>query len=271
MRISPISFGKAVRVNDSISEAYDIARLANEKKVSKSERSAQKEAKAIFDDVSIAPAQVMTYVTPYNDELVYVVSGNESKKLDRINEQVATGIIQAGDALLRDSETHKYHKFDLSKRRQMNQYNQRKRDIALNSNTNYLIEPIYDDKGIAVKSIERKYAQVYAIAGTPEQIHELRSIIAKTQGYATCLDATDLYKGSHSDGQCAKAANEGKEIAFVVTGKASNKALSFMDYGWSTLNGVSKRLQRFISLDNVKEQAKQIQEAMEYDFKKEQQ
>ena len=271
MRVSPISFGKAVRVNGSISDAYDIARLANEKKVSKSERSAQKEAKAIFDDVSIAPAQVMTYITPYNDELVYVVSGKESKKLDRFNEQVATGIIQAGDALLRDSETHKYHKFDLSKRRQMNQYNQKKRDIALNSTTNYLIEPIYDDKGIAVKAIERKYAQVYAVAGTPEQIHELRGIIARTQGYATCLDATDLYKGGYSSGECGKAANEGKEIAFVVTGKQANKALSFMDYGWSSINGVSKRLQRFISLDNVKEQAKQIQEAMEYDYKKEQQ
>ena len=271
MRVLPISFGKAVRINGSISDAYDIARLANEKKVSKSERSAQKEAKAIFDDLSIAPAQVMTYVTPYNDELVYVVSGNESKKLDRYNEQVATGIIQAGDTLLRDSETHKYHKFELSKKRQLNNYNQRKRDLALNSTTNYILRALYNDKNTSVRELERQYSSVYAVAGTSEQIHELRGIIARTQGYATCLDATDLYKGGYSSGQCGKAANEGKEIAFVVTGKQANKALSFMDYGWSSVNGVSKRLQRFISLDNVKEQAKQIQEAMEYDYKKEQQ
>lgn len=270
MRVSPISFGKAIRVNGSISDAYDIARLANEKKVSKSERSAQKEAKAIFDDVSIAPAQVMTYITPYNDELVYVVSGKESKKLDRINEQVATGIIQAGDALLRDSETHKYHKFDLSKRRQMNQYNQRKRDLALNSTTNYILRALYNDDNTSVREIERQYSSVYAVAGTSEQIEELNKIIAKTRGYATSMDATHLYKGSFSDGQCAKAANEGKEIAFIVTGKAANRALSFMDYGWSSVNGVSKRLQKFISLDDVKTQAKQIQEAMEYDFNKEQ-
>ena len=153
MRVSPISFGKSVRVNGSKDVAFDIARLANEKKVSKSERSAQKEAKAIFDDVSTAPAQVLTYITPYHEEEVYVVSGNESKKLDRLDEQVATGIIQAGDALLRDNETHKYHKFEVSKNRQMNQYNQRKRDLALNSAQNYSINALYNKDGISLKSI----------------------------------------------------------------------------------------------------------------------
>ena len=53
MKIAPISFGKSVRVNGSTEQAFDIARLANEKKATKVERSAQKEAKAIFDDVNI--------------------------------------------------------------------------------------------------------------------------------------------------------------------------------------------------------------------------
>ena len=269
MKVAPISFGKAVKVNGSSDVAFDIARLANEKKVSKSERSAQKEVKAIFDDVKTAPARVLTYTTPNNNEEVYV-SGKESLIASKLDEQVATGIIQAGDALLTDNETHKYHKFELSKIRQMNRYNENKKNLALNSSPNFCIEAEYSKDGASVKEVNRKYAQVYALAGTPEQIRELRGIIAKTNGYATCLDATDLYKGGRSSGLCSAAVTEGKEIAFVVTGKASNRALSFMDYGWSTVNAVSRRLQQFISLENVQEQAKQIQDAMEYDCKREQ-
>ena len=43
-----------------------------------------------------------------------------------------------------------------------------------------------------------------------------------------------------------------------------------MEYGWSSINGISRRLQRFIDLRTPKIQAKTIQEAMEYDYKKEQ-
>ncbi len=59
-----------------------------------------------------------------------------------------------------------------------------------------------------------------------------------------------------------------KKINFVVTGKEATDKVSFMDFGWSSINGISRKIQRFISLDNVKKQTKPIQEAMEYDYTK---
>lgn len=262
MNINPVSFGKAVRVNGSTNTAYDIARLANEKKASKAERSAQKEAKAIFDDVKTAPAQVVTYKNIYNKDEVYIVSGNESKKLDKLNDQIATGIIQAGDAL--DDE----HKFKTSMNRQMNHHNQKVKNLLLDSATNYDIDATYDASRTRIKSVDRIYDSVYAVAGTKDQISELQNIFSKTTGQVMVMSATDLYTQGRTTGLCTDAASKGKEIAFVVTGKKSCDNVSFMNFGWSSLQGISKRIQSFINLENVKEQTKQIQEAMEYDYKK---
>lgn len=264
MKIAPISFGKAVRVNGTEQQAFDIARLANEKKATNSERNAQKEAKAIFNDVDVAPAQVATYKTPYNQTEVYIVSGVESKKLDRLNDELALGIIQAGNAL-NDS-----HRFQTSTNRQMNHHNQKVRDLLLNSATNFDISARYDKSNTRVKSVDREYDSVYAVAGSSEQIEELKGILVKTKGYVDISDATDLYKGAPTRGLCSQAVKEGKEIAFVVTGKENNKNLSFMQFGWTSINAISRRLQRFVELKNIPEQAKTIQEAMEYDYKKEQ-
>ena len=106
------------------------------------------------------------------------------------------------------------------------------------------------------------------IDGSQEQIEELRKIIAKTQGHAYFSYATDLYKGSSTRGLCNQAVRDGKEVAFFVTGKENNDKLSFMQQGWTSINAISRRLQRFMDLKNIPEQAKTIQEAMEYDYKK---
>ena len=262
MKITPISFGKSVRVNGSKEQAYDIARLANEKKVSKAERNAQKEAREIFSDSNKGMVQVATYITPYNEEEIYLVSGDESNRLSRLNEQIATGIIQAGDAL-GDGD-----KFKISVKRQMNHHNQKVRDLLLKSATNYDISAIYDTSKTRVKSVDRKYDSVYAVAGSTQQIEELKKILAKTKGYVDVSDATELYKDFPTRGLCSQAVQDGKEIAFVVTGKENNKNLSFMQHGWTSINAISRRLQRFVELQNVPEQAKTIQEAMEYDYKK---
>ena len=262
MKIAPISFGKAVRVNGTEQQAFDIARLANEKKASNAERSAHKEAKAIFDDVDVAQAQVVTYKTPYNQTEVYIVSGTESKKLDRLNDELTLGIIQAGNAL-EDSR-----RFQTSTNRQMNNYNQKVRNLLLNTATNYNISAKYDKSGTRVKVIDREYDSVYAVAGTKEQLSKLNDIISNSKGKAIVLDATDLYKQGKTDGLCAKAVSEGKKVSFIVTGMDSCKNISHMQFGWSSINGISRRLQRFIDLRNTEEQAKTIQEAMEYDYKK---
>ena len=265
MNVSPVSFGKTVRVNATSDVAFDIARLANEKKVSKSEKSAQKEVKAIFDDVSFAPAQVTTYTNRWGEEEVYIVSGKESKKIDLLNEQIATGIIQAGDSLLPLGKSEKFKK---SLDRQYNRYLNQKRDFLLDSATNFSISAIYNPQKTRVKSVSREYDSVYAVSGTEQQIEEMKKIIKKTNGKATILDATELYTQGLTNGLCNAAASQGKKINFVITGKEATDKVSFMDYGWSSLNGISKRIQKFISLDNVKDKVRPIQEAMEYDTKK---
>ena len=262
MKITPISFGKSVRVNGSKEQAYDIARLANEKKASKAERSAQKEAKIIFTDAEKGKVQVATYITPYNEEEVYLVSGDESNKLDRLNEQIVTGIIQAGDSLGNSD------RFQKSATRQMNHHNQKVRDLLLKSATNYDISATYDKSKTRVKSVDRKYDSVYAVAGTSEQLEQLQKIISKTKGKAIILDATDIYDQGKTNGLCSKAVSEGKKISFVVTGKEACNNVSFMKFGWTSIQGISRRIQRFIDIRDTKEQAKTIQEAMEYDYQK---
>ena len=262
MKIAPVSFGKSVRVNGSIQQAFDIARLANEKKASNAERTAQKEAKSIFNDVDIARAQVATYINPYGETEVYIVSGKESKKFDRLNDEIANGIIQAGETL-KDST-----KFKNSVERQTNNHNQKVRKLLLDSTGNFDISAIYDKSQTRVKSIEREYDSVYALAGTPEQLEDLQRILKNTKGVANYSNATHLYQGRKTNGLCSKAVQDGKEIAFVVTGKENNRNISFMEFGWSSINAISRRIEKFISLENVPEQAKAIQEAMEYDYKK---
>lgn len=155
MRILPISFGQTVKVNGSTSNAFDIARLVNDKKVSKSEKHAQQKLKDIFYDVEEGLAQVLTYTNKSGEEQVYVVSGKESKKLDKIYNKIVNSIIRAGEVLLSDS--HKYQEFENIKDKQLYRYNNAKRDLALDNVTNYSINAIYNKKGTSVKDIGYKY------------------------------------------------------------------------------------------------------------------
>ena len=106
------------------------------------------------------------------------------------------------------------------------------------------------------------FGRVYAAAGSKEQINQLKKIIGSSKGEGLFLDATSLYKEKAGDGLCTNAAKEGKEVAFVVAGKKDVNKVLFMEHGWTSINGVSHHIDRFIELDDVKKQAKAIQAMM---------
>ncbi len=106
------------------------------------------------------------------------------------------------------------------------------------------------------------FGRVYAVAGTREQVEEMKAIVNRSKGDGFFLSATHLYKDRTGEGLCTEAAKQGDEIAFIVAGKEDVEKVSFMYPGWSSVNGVSNHIDRFIKLTNVKEQAKAIQRAM---------
>lgn len=95
MRINGISsnlnFGKTVRVNMSEKDAYSVAELVNSNWVSFQDRATQKEAKKVFDDTYNGKAVVCS---PDNGKSYYILSGKESKKLERIKRR-KTAVLQS--------------------------------------------------------------------------------------------------------------------------------------------------------------------------------
>ena len=78
MKTSPVSFGRAIKVNTSPETARLLVREANVKTPT---TELQKFAKTIFNDTDIHRAKVV-YITP--DE-VYIFSGEEAKKQSEIS------------------------------------------------------------------------------------------------------------------------------------------------------------------------------------------
>lgn len=150
MNISPVSFGKAVRINGSMREAYDVARLVNEKKVSKSERNAQKQAKEIFDDTSLAPAKVVAYQSHLGNNVkdIYVVSGKEALAADGLYESMVAGILDAGDKCKTKRE------FEKSCKKIQDKHNDISAKLISDYAQNFEINVTYDKRGEAVKSLK---------------------------------------------------------------------------------------------------------------------
>ena len=106
------------------------------------------------------------------------------------------------------------------------------------------------------------FGRVYACAGTKEQMNQLKNIVQKSKGNGIFIEATDLYINRIGDGLCTQAAQNGKEIAFVIAGKKDVDNVSFMKSGWGSINGISQHINRFIELTDVKKQARAIQKMM---------
>lgn len=107
------------------------------------------------------------------------------------------------------------------------------------------------------------FGKVFALAGTFKQIERVGKKIKEYPGDVVMLkDATELYKGSNTDGFCSKAVRQGKELAFVITGKKDTDKVRFMEQGWGSMNGISHRLEAFLNITNVDKAARQIKYSM---------
>ena len=90
MNISPVSFGRAIKVNATTEQANMLAQAANVKNPS---NELQKFAKSIFDDTSIHRAKVVV-IEP--DE-VYIFSGEEAKKQSEISTDLKQKVKENND------------------------------------------------------------------------------------------------------------------------------------------------------------------------------
>ena len=76
MNISPVSFGRTIRVNAQLNVAKRMAELVNQNRAveDKEERSSQQKLKALFYDSNIGSAQAIEL-----DKKSYIVTGDESQ------------------------------------------------------------------------------------------------------------------------------------------------------------------------------------------------
>lgn len=97
------------------------------------------------------------------------------------------------------------------------------------------------------------FKAVHAISGSKDQIVNLYNGLLEEmkQEKALIMPATDIYKNSSTNGECSKAAKEGKEVAFLITGKNVKDAL-FMNPGWGSLNGISHHIISFFEIKDDK-------------------
>ncbi len=111
---------------------------------------------------------------------------------------------------------------------------------------------------------QTSFGRVYAVAGSQEQLNELKNRIKNNKGELIVLQSTSLYNDKYcrAYGQCADAVKEGNEIAFFVTGKKDNKKIRYMESGWSSLTGISRHIDRFIQLGDIESTAKKISKDM---------
>ena len=85
MNISPVSFGKTVRVFMPENSAYELANILNSKSVKVDEKALQEDAKEIFDDTFEGHAVVCS---PDDGKSFYILSGNEASRLHDIRVKV---------------------------------------------------------------------------------------------------------------------------------------------------------------------------------------
>lgn len=100
MRVTPVSFGKTVRVLGNKQIAKDMVQLANAKKTKAANTVYQKEIKRVFDDIEVTPTndskKAMLWET-YDG--LYILSGSEAKRARKFMQDKM-------DANLKASEIH---------------------------------------------------------------------------------------------------------------------------------------------------------------------
>ena len=101
------------------------------------------------------------------------------------------------------------------------------------------------------------FGKVYALYGTKKQVIDTCRTVCKDLEHKNSsldiLDATHIYQVNRGNGVLTKAAHEGKEVYFLVTGKEDCDKLRFMQFGWGSINGVSHHINKGVDLDKVEE------------------
>lgn len=85
MNISPVSFGKTVRVNMPEESVYELANLVNSRFAGRADRQLQKDAKAIFSDTYEGCAVVCS---PDEGKSYYILSGLDASRLNNIRRKI---------------------------------------------------------------------------------------------------------------------------------------------------------------------------------------
>lgn len=85
MRLSPVSFGKTVRVLGNRQIAQDMVQLANAKKTKSVNTVYQKEIKRVFDDIEVTPTNDSKKAMLWEaNDGIYILSGTEAKRAKKI-------------------------------------------------------------------------------------------------------------------------------------------------------------------------------------------
>ena len=110
------------------------------------------------------------------------------------------------------------------------------------------------------------FGKVYALYGSKQQVMNtckgICNDLADKNPSITIHNATEIYKNNRGRGILTQAAHDGKDVCFVVTGKEDCEKISFMDYGWSTINGISQHIHKGFDLDKIsKWDIKEIKES----------
>lgn len=251
MNISPVSFKKAVYVNGSVENAKEVAYLVNSKKVKLSERELQAQAKLIFDD---ANEKEPALVCSFDNGDVYILSGEETKKAKSLHTAHRRRMVALRKKNM-ELDIESYQK----------QFNKYLQSFIVANESPFDLSFEKNKTKTRIKSLIQDWVKVFAIVGTSTQLEDISKTINSSEGNASIYNATGLYLGDKSKSQCTKAVNDGKKIAYIVTGKEATKKVRSLDYGWSSLSRIRGKVERFIFLgDNDKKNIVPVLEAMKH-------
>lgn len=113
------------------------------------------------------------------------------------------------------------------------------------------------------------FGKVYAVIGTNKQLENLKKSTSNFQekDRLSVMRATELYKNNPIvGGFCTESVSEGKEIDFYVTGKNVHD-VRFMEFGWGSINGVSRHISSAYTIKDDKEAADYFNKRIQLDWR----
>lgn len=111
-------------------------------------------------------------------------------------------------------------------------------------------------------TLSPNFGNVYGVYGTGSQIESLYNRIVREKSgnkNLMIIPATDEFMIRKNKGVLEHAAKVGKkQIALLITGQKDYDRVNFQEYGWATIDGISKHIKEIFNLNKINEN--QIQE-----------